>query len=113
MLKRHLAEFDLPNWQSGIRRYANILPQYAGLEAWPKPETSDIVYDDKSGALTRAMISLGLLEADNWNGKKPKYYIEVKCTTGDCDTPFIVSQKQVDLVSSFERSVPIPVTDFL
>lgn len=93
-------EFDLSNWRSKIRGYAGIIPQYAHLRAWPEPETSDIVYNDESGALTRLMISLGFLNADHWSGKKPEYYIEVKCTTGECATPFIVSQKQVDLVSN-------------
>lgn len=104
ILKSHLGvEFDLSNWRSKIRRYAKVLPKYAKLEAWQEPETSDIVYNDKSGALTRLMISLGFLNADHWAGKTPEYYIEVKCTMGDCATPFIVSQNQVGLVSSLKE----------
>jgi hypothetical protein len=51
------------------------------------------------------MVSLGYLDAGHWEGKSPKYYIEVKCTTGDCATPLIVSQNQVDLVSAFTEGL--------
>jgi hypothetical protein len=91
---------DLDNWRSGIRGYARVLPEYAGLRPWPERETSDIVYDDINGTLTRLMISLGYLNADKWAGKIPKYYIEVKCTREGCATPLIVSHNQVNLVSA-------------
>jgi hypothetical protein len=96
-------EFDLQHWRSGIRGYAEVLPEYRGLRAWPGRETSDLVYDDINGVFTRLMISLGYLNADYWAGKTPRYYIEVKCTTGACETPCIVSQHQVDLVSAFKE----------
>lgn len=95
--------FDLQNWRSSIRGYARALPEYRELEVWPGRETSDIVYDDINGVFTGLMTSLGYLNADHWAGKTPRYYIEVKCTTGACETPFIVSQHQVDLVSAFEE----------
>lgn len=93
-------EFDLQNWRSSIRRYVQVLPEYQELSAWPERETSDLVYDDINGFFTRLMISLGYLNADHWAGKMPRYYIEVKCTTGVCETPCIVSQHQVDLMES-------------
>ena len=96
-------EFDLQNWRSSIRGYARVLPEYRELEAWPGRETSDIVYEDINGVFTRLMVSLGYLNADHWAGKTPRYYIEVKCTTGAYETPFIVSQHQVDLVSAFKE----------
>jgi hypothetical protein len=96
-------EFDLQNWRSNIRGYARVLPEYRELGAWPGRETSDLVYDDMNGAFTRLMISLGYLNADHWADKWPRYYIEVKCTTGACETPCIVSQNQVDLVSAFKE----------
>ncbi|KAE9369948.1 hypothetical protein N431DRAFT_381328 [Stipitochalara longipes BDJ] len=96
----HDLEFDLDNWRSNIRGYARVLPEYAGLRAWPEDETSDIVYDDINGVLTRLMISLGYLNADHWAGKTPKYNIEVKCTMGDCAMPCFVGQKQVNLMES-------------
>jgi hypothetical protein len=96
-------EFDLQNWRSSIRGYARVLPEYRELRAWPGRETTDIVYDDINGVFTRLMISLGYLNAYHWAGKTPTYYIEVKCTTGACETPFIVSQHQVDLVSAFKE----------
>ncbi len=101
----HDLEFDLDNWRSSIRGYARVLPEYADLRAWPGRETSDIVYNDISGAFTRSMISSGYLNADHWAGKTPKYYIEVKCTTEDCATPCIVSQNQVDLVSASKEGL--------
>ncbi len=73
------------------------------LEAWPEREISDVVYDDINGVFTRFMISLGHLNADQLAGKWPTYYFEVKRTTGTCETPFIVSQHQVDLVSAFKE----------
>jgi hypothetical protein len=101
----HDLEFDLDNWRSCIRGYARVLPEYANLRAWPGRETSDIVYNDRSGTLTRLMISLGYLNADKWAGKTPQYYIEVKCTREDCATPLIVSQNQVNLVSALEEGL--------
>lgn len=98
-------EFDLPNWRSNIRGYAHLLPEHRELEAWPGSETSDIVYDDTDGVFTRLMISLGYLNSNHWAGKTPRYYIEVKCTTGDCKTPYIVSQNQLDLVSPFKEKL--------
>jgi hypothetical protein len=98
-------DFDLQNWRSSIRGYARVLPEYRELEAWPERETSDIVYDDINGVFTRLMISLGYLNADHWAGKTPRYYIEVKCTTGACETPFIVSHHQVDLVSASKERI--------
>ena len=97
--------FDLPNWRSSIRGYARVLPEYEELRAWPGRETSDIVYDDVNGVLTRLMVSLGYLDAGHWEGKTPKYYIEVKCTSGDCATPCIVSKHQVDLVSALQEGL--------
>jgi len=97
--------FTLENWCSTIRGYARVLPKYATLSAWPGRETSDIVYNDRSSALTSLMISLGYLNVDHWAGKTPKYYIEVKCTMGDCATPCIVSQNQVDLVSALGEDI--------
>ncbi|KAH7378152.1 hypothetical protein BKA64DRAFT_585931 [Cadophora sp. MPI-SDFR-AT-0126] len=95
--------FDLENWRSSIRGYAKVLPEFRHLEAWPGRETSDLVYDDTNGVFTRLMISLGYLNADHWANKTPRYYIEVKCTTGNCEMPFIVSQNQVDLVSAIRN----------
>ena len=101
----HDLEFGLDNWRSNIRGYARVLPEYIDLRAWPEHETSDIVYNDRGGALTRLMISLGYLNADQWAGKTPQYYIEVKCTREGCATPCIVSQNQVGLVSALEEGL--------
>jgi hypothetical protein len=98
-------QFGLDNWCSGIRGCVQVLPEYADLAAWSGRETSDIVYNDRNGALTRLMISLGYLNAMIWDNKTPRYYIEVKCTTGDCATPCYVSHNQVDLVSAAAKGL--------
>ena len=92
--------FGLDNWRSSIRGYARVLPEYQDLRAWSGRETSDLVYDDVNGVFTRLMVSLGYLDAEYWAGKTPMYYIEVKCMTGAYETPWFVSQNQVDLVST-------------
>jgi hypothetical protein len=51
----------------------------------------------------RLMVLLGYLDTGYLVGRTPKYYIEVKYTTGDCATPLIVSQNQVDLVSVLQE----------
>jgi len=61
-------------------------------------EPSDIVYDDASGSLTTLLIEKGYLPRAHWEGKTPKYFIEVKTTTDVCTTPFFVSGVQYDRV---------------
>ncbi|KAJ4123151.1 hypothetical protein NW768_009679 [Fusarium equiseti] len=105
-----LSKLELPgwsreNWQSTIRTYAAGHPDYAGLSHWSRRETADLVYVDASGRLTNILIEAGILAAEQWSEKQPKYYFEVKTTTGPCKTPFYMSGNQYRLVSSIHHAI--------
>lgn len=87
------------NWQSTIRRYVTIHPEYATMVPWYGRETADIVYNDFEGAFTSLLIEHGYLEADEWQSRRPKYFIEIKTTTGPLGTPFYMSRRQFERVS--------------
>lgn len=94
-----LTDWSDRNWQSTIRHYVTIHPDYATMAPWYGRETADIVYDDTEGAFTSLLIDHGYLEADEWEDKRPKYFIEVKTTTGPLGTPFYMSKRQFERVS--------------
>ncbi|PNP78159.1 hypothetical protein FNYG_08476 [Fusarium nygamai] len=103
-----LSKLDLPgwgreNWQSTIRTYANIHPEYADLSHWPNRETADLVYSDTQGDLTRLLVDAEIL-GDDWSTRRPRYYIEVKTTTGPCGTPFYMSGNQYRLMERIHHS---------
>lgn len=91
--------FGLDNWQSRIRAYVNVHPDYTGLTNWPGPETADFVYRDGSGRFERWLrrTSKHPFPALPQDGEI-KYLIEVKTTTGPCKTPFFMSQNQYRLM---------------
>ncbi len=99
-----LPSFSLDNWRSTIRHCANEHPKYSDLAPFVGNETSDIVYDDASGVLTALLIHKEHLSNGLWEGKTPRYYIEVKSTLSRCETPFYVSQGQAERVSLLNRS---------
>jgi len=74
-------------------------PDYADLQHWPGQETADIVYSDLDSQLTALLVDKGYLDADLWHGARLQYYIEVKTTTGPCETPFFMSKYQYQRVS--------------
>ncbi|KLO80350.1 Uncharacterized protein LW93_6560 [Fusarium fujikuroi] len=97
-----LSKLELPgwgrgSWQSTIRTYANIHPEYADLTRWLNRETADLVYPDTQGDLTRILVDAEILNGD-WSERRPTYFIEVKTTTGPCGTPFYMSGNQYRLV---------------
>ncbi|KAJ5263150.1 hypothetical protein N7478_010755 [Penicillium angulare] len=92
------------NWQSTIRRYVTIHPDYATMAPWYGRETSDIVYDDTEGAFTSLLISHGYLEADEWEDRRPRYFIEIKTTTGPLGTPFYMSKRQFERMGNMHNS---------
>lgn len=99
-----LSKLELPgwgrgNWQSTIRMYAAIHPEYTSITHWSRRETADLVYTDSEGQLTNTLVEASILTGDEWAGKRPKYYIEVKTTSGPCKTPFYMSGNQYRLVS--------------
>ncbi|KAJ6063689.1 hypothetical protein N7499_012369 [Penicillium canescens] len=91
-----LTDWSYLNWQSTIRRYVTIHPDYANMEPWYGRETADITYDDTEGDFTALLIDNGYLDAEEWRDKRPKYYIEVKTTTGPLRTPFYMSKHQYE-----------------
>ncbi|KAL5362015.1 hypothetical protein BJX96DRAFT_153271 [Aspergillus floccosus] len=96
-----LTDWSDLNWQSKIREYVTIHPDYANMEPWYERETADITYDDTEGDFTALLIDHGYLDAEEWRDKRPKYYMEVKTTTGPCRTPFYMSKHQYERVSVF------------
>jgi hypothetical protein len=95
-----LPGFSRANWQSTIRHYVSRHPEYSDLQVpWTGTETSDIVYDDTSGAFTRLLIDKGYLDAGVWTDATPRYYVEVKATTSaSCSTRFFMSKAQYRMV---------------
>ncbi|GKZ34319.1 hypothetical protein AbraIFM66950_004548 [Aspergillus brasiliensis] len=89
-----LPAFTRNNWQSTIRKYVTILPEYSDMTAWHGHETADITYDDHDGMLTSLFIDKGYLREEIWRGKTPRFYMEVKSSTADCRTPFFMSKSQ-------------------
>ncbi|PTB37137.1 hypothetical protein M441DRAFT_175588 [Trichoderma asperellum CBS 433.97] len=96
-----LSTLELPrwsneNWQSTIRSYVRAHPNYRNMASWRGRETADLVYDDTEGQLTNTLIGCGYLDQDEWHNARPKYYIEVKTTTGPRETPFYMSNSQYE-----------------
>ncbi|CZR37438.1 uncharacterized protein FPRO_02302 [Fusarium proliferatum ET1] len=100
----NLPNWNRTNWQSTIRSYATIHPDYTNLEAWRGRETADLVYADTEGHLTNTLIGCGYLGHDEWHGARPRYYIEVKTTTGPCSTAFYMSGKQYQLMQQIHHT---------
>ncbi|KAF5562721.1 ATPase-like ATP-binding domain-containing protein [Fusarium napiforme] len=88
-----LSCLNLPNWN-----------HYVNLQAWRGRETADLVYDDDEGHLTNTLIGCGYLDHDEWHGARPRYYIEVKTTTGPCSTAFYMSGKQYQLMQQIHHT---------
>ncbi|KAH6986493.1 hypothetical protein BKA56DRAFT_670643 [Ilyonectria sp. MPI-CAGE-AT-0026] len=100
----NLPGWDRANWQSTIRTYVKIHPEYTNMEAWNRRETADLVYPDTTGHFTDTLIDCGYLDHDEWHGARPKYYIEVKTTTGPCGTPFYMSGNQYRLMGRIHHT---------
>ncbi|KAI5460375.1 hypothetical protein BGZ63DRAFT_387163 [Mariannaea sp. PMI_226] len=97
--------WDRASWHSTIREYVTVHPDYSTLgPSGYRIETADLVYVDATGRLTNLLIDHGYLDNDGWNGARPKYYIEVKTTTGPCETPFYMSGKQYQLMGRIHRT---------
>ena len=83
-----------------MRKEVNVHPQYLDLEPWSGVETADLVYKDAYSVLTRRLVDSGYLPQTGWEAATPTYFIEVKTTTGACETPFYMSKGQYRRVSS-------------
>ena len=73
------------------------------MENWSGRETADITYDDRSGALTAILIAEGYLDEQFWRNARPKYFMEVKTTTGECGDRLFISNSQYQLVCRDSR----------
>lgn len=82
-----------------MRKYVTVHPEYTDMDEWRGRETSDIEYWDVQRKLTTELIEKSYLDRDTWEGKQPSYFIEVKTTTGPCETPFYISKAQYQRVS--------------
>jgi hypothetical protein len=105
-----LPGFSRANWRSTIRSYVTSHPEYSNLHPWNGIETADIMYADHDSTLTNLLIDNGYLASDTWAGARLQYYIEVKTTTGACDTPFYMSKRQYKMVSDTSRILNTAVT---
>ncbi|KAJ8108745.1 hypothetical protein OPT61_g7958 [Boeremia exigua] len=98
-----LPHFTLDNWQSTIRGEVNIHPNYANVRDWSGRETTDLVYKDHTGDLTRRLrerckggfpVQIAI---DHDHALRPvEYYLEVKSTPGQSRTRFYMSGSQYD-----------------
>ncbi|KAM0280907.1 hypothetical protein ACHAQH_003796 [Verticillium albo-atrum] len=86
------------SWQSTIRRYVTLHPDYQDMPPWHGRETADMTYQDVRGELTNWLMDHGYLDGEGWQDARPKYYIEVKTTTGPHNTPFYMSKAQYQRV---------------
>ncbi|KAF5659023.1 hypothetical protein FHETE_9651 [Fusarium heterosporum] len=99
-----MANWNRENWRSTIRSCVTAHPHYANMEAWRGSETADLVYVDVEGYLTNVLIGCGYLDHDEWHEARPKYYIEVKTTTGPCSTAFYMSGKQYQMMQRIHHT---------
>ncbi|KAF5714682.1 hypothetical protein FMUND_7251 [Fusarium mundagurra] len=83
-----LPRFSRDNWQSQMRKFITIHPDYSDMLPWTAQETADIVYYDRKRVLTSHLADKGYLDKTAWQNKKPLFLIEVKSTTGHSRTPF-------------------------
>ncbi|KUL86125.1 hypothetical protein ZTR_07715 [Talaromyces verruculosus] len=98
-----LPGFSRDNWQSTIRHYVSIHDEYADLTPWVGRETADITYHDSDGILTNLLVDKGYLAASPWLGRRPRYFLEVKATTGDCDSAFYMSKHQYARMQTYSN----------
>ena len=69
------------------------------MSRWPgQYETSDLEYNNTTGAFTSLLVEKGHLPSTSWQGRTPKYYIEVKSTPYGLRAPFYMSGPQYSKV---------------
>ena len=101
LLKQYLPDFEEnTHWTSKMRTYG-------GFGTYDSPEVTDLTYPDTQGLLSKLIFDRAeegsvpdWLRAANIRGSRgPKYFLEVKTTTGALETPFIISRNQFKIVS--------------
>ncbi|OAL29177.1 hypothetical protein AYO20_09230 [Fonsecaea nubica] len=103
-----VTNFSIDNWQSSIRHYVNILPEYADEPAWHGREISDVMYEGNCPRLMEFLGDNTTFPYPAWLGHESggtsmsrpvvNYHIEVKTTSGPCSTPFFMSSNQYRLM---------------
>ncbi|OAG40830.1 hypothetical protein AYO21_04907 [Fonsecaea monophora] len=103
-----VTNFSIDNWQSSIRHYVNILPEYADEPAWHGREISDVMYEGNCPRLMEFLGDNTTFPYPAWLGHESgetsmsrpvvNYHIEVKTTSGPCNTPFFMSSNQYRLM---------------
>ncbi|TLD20697.1 hypothetical protein PspLS_08606, partial [Pyricularia sp. CBS 133598] len=89
-------------WTSQIRELANVHRDYTDLQS-AEEGTSDFVYEDSKGYLTKVLINWNYLDRDSWKSARPVYHIEAKGTTSQWDEDFHISKPQYDQLQ--EKSI--------
>ncbi|KAJ6590013.1 hypothetical protein DFH09DRAFT_1074494 [Mycena vulgaris] len=89
-LRQQLPHFTEDNWTSELRG------DVPGFSPYHFSSVADFRYPDADGILTRAIFGNDISEA--WAGRWPEYHIEVKTTSGNEETPFHMSSRQLQLV---------------
>jgi hypothetical protein len=95
LLIRALNDFGPDNWTSELRHF---VPGFAPFQS---RAFADFTYLDSQGQLTRNWF--GPEKAAAWQGRWPRYHIEVKSTRGEEEEPFHMSPVQMATV---RRSPP-------
>jgi len=92
---------------SQSRHHVTIHPDYTDMTDWfSEMETANTFYDDSKGDLTRCLTDTGHLVGEKWHHAQLRYWLDVKTTTGPCDTPFQMSKKQYERVSPPSTVLP-------
>lgn len=100
-----LPGFGAENWTSTSRGHIPNFEPYEG------DAVGNITYHDGEGELTRFLH--GGMDKSEWAGAYPTYHILVKSTTGAHETPFILSQREVETAADMALSVEVVPTDVL
>lgn len=99
MLLRMLVDFGPNNWTSELR---HCIPGFAPFHGMAY---ADFTYDDTRGQLTREWY--GPEKAALWQGRWPRYHIEVKSTRGEESEPFHMSRVQMTTASRFSERAEV------
>ncbi|GAP90428.2 putative ino80 chromatin remodeling complex protein [Rosellinia necatrix] len=95
LLTLELPRFSGDSWKSDIKELVSEHDDYKDIGNYGAGE-ADIMYTDMEGVLTTAFIKNGYLDEAVWDGKKPRYFIEVKATKDGLGVPFSVTKQQRD-----------------
>ena len=96
-------DFTIDNWQSTIRRYVNVHPDYRDMADWTGREVSDLMYTGSCSRLTKFLIECSRphqypVFLNDGLSRPVNIHLEVKTSTGGCTTPFYMSHHQYQLM---------------